>query len=196
MALTKRYLNMKNLRHLLLITAALTAYVTTASAQRWSVSANAADMANLGTISIEGSYAAGRHISVNASAEVNPWTFRKGEDDQFQDRKQTYAAGVRWWPWNAYSGWWVSGKAQYQEYNKGGLINEQTREGDAFGLGVGAGYSLMLGKNINIDFGLGLWGGYDIYTTYACPNCGKVVDSGDKWFFLPNELVLAIMWIF
>ena len=50
------------------------------------------------------------------------------------------------------------------------------------GIAFGGGYSLMLGEHINLDFGLGLWTGYQKYVTYACPQCGKVVDSGEKWF--------------
>ena len=96
-----------------------------ASAQRWAVGVDVADMINLGTISIDGAVATGQHITINAEASVNPWTFHKGEADQFQNRKQTYSLGVRYWPWNVYSGWWISGAAQYREYNYGGITQIQ-----------------------------------------------------------------------
>ena len=168
----------------------------TASAQKWAVAVNAGDMVSLGTVSVEGAVAVERHATVNASAKINPWTFRKGSPDQFQNRHQTYAIGARWWPWNVYSGWWLGGEGQYQQYNRGGLGSSNTEEGDAYGLGVSGGYALMLGKHVNLDFGLGLWGGRSIYTVYACPTCGKVVDSGRKWFVLPNELILSFQWVF
>ncbi len=187
---------MKKLSFIISLVVISLSSAATAHAQNWGVAVNAADMLDLGTISVEGSYAVGRHWSVNASAEVNPWTFRHGEDNQFQDRRQTYAAGVRWWPWNVYSGWWFAMKGQYQEYNRGGLVDDQTREGDRFGLGVNGGYSLMLSEHVNLDFGIGFWGGYDMYTTYACPSCGKIVDEGKQWFFLPNEIMIALMWTF
>ena len=179
-----------------------------ASAQQWSVSVNAADMVSLGTISAEGSVSVGQHATINAVAKVNPWTFNKNRPEQFQNRQQTYSIGARWWPWNVYSGWWMAGRAQYQQYNRGGLrvlevMNERSRvepgmteEGDAYGLSLGAGYSLMLGKHVNIDFGFEVWGGRTIYTVYACPTCGKVTESGKKWFFLPNDLVLSFQWVF
>lgn len=187
------------------------AMAQTASAQQWAVAVNAADMVSLGTISAEGSVSVGQHATINAVAKVNPWTFNKNRPEQFQNRQQTYSIGARWWPWNVYSGWWMAGRAQYQQYNRGGfrvleVMNgmpdqvrhdgRMTEEGDAYGLSLGAGYSLMLGKHVNIDFGLEVWGGRTIYTVYACPTCGKVTESGKKWFFLPNDLVLSFQWVF
>ncbi len=180
-----------------------------ATAQTWAVAVNAADAVELGTIGVEGSAAVGQHWSIHANAKVNPWTFGRRDTsadnnglfqspnpDQKQDRKQVYAAGVRWWPWNVYSGWWIGGKGQYQEFNYGGLLTETSQEGDAFGAGFSGGYSLMLKEHWNLDFGLGFWTGWMKYTTYACPSCGKVVDEGQKWFILPNEAILSLVYIF
>lgn len=168
-----------------------------AAAQRFSVSTDLVDYLNLGTLNAEASVAAGRHITANVSVRVNPWTFHKGiPGHQLQNRHQTYAAGIRWWPWNVFSGWWVGCKAQYQEYNRGGILRQRTEEGDAFGLGLSAGYSLMIHPNINLDFGLGGWTGQKVYTEYACPHCGKITGSGTRWFVLPNELTVALMFTF
>ncbi len=169
----------------------------TASAQKWSVSTDLMDYLNLGTLNAEASAAVARHITVNASVRVNPWTFHKGvTGHQMQNRHQTYAAGIRWWPWNVYSGWWISCRAQYQEYNRGGIIGQETQEGDAFGMAVGAGFSLMVHKNINLDFGLGGWVGRKVYTDYACPLCGRITGSGTGWFVMPNEILIALMFTF
>ena len=194
---------------LVILSILLLSWAQTASAQQWAVAVNAADMVSLGTISAEGSVSVGQHATINAVAKVNPWTFNKNRPEQFQNRQQTYSIGARWWPWNVYSGWWMAGRAQYQQYNRGGsqVLNAatswgsrgepgMTEEGDAYGLSLGAGYSLMLGKHVNIDFGLEVWGGRTIYTVYACPTCGKVTESGKKWFFLPNDLVLSFQWVF
>ena len=166
-------------------------------AQSWSASVNTIDYLNFGTIGAEASAAVSRHFTVNASAKVNPWTFHRGDPDiQMQNRHQTYALGARWWPWNVYSGWWVSCYAQYQEYNRGGIFRRRTEEGDAFGMGLSAGWSLMLHSNINLDLGLGFWGGRKIYTEYECPWCGRVTDTGAKWFLMPNELIVALLFTF
>ena len=187
---------MRKMTFLIAIATAIMLNSNSASAQRWAVGVDVADMINLGTISIDGAVATGQHITINAEAAVNPWTFHKGEVDQFQNRKQVYSLGVRYWPWNVYSGWWISGAAQYREYNYGGITDNKSEEGDMGGIAFGGGYSLMLGEHINLDFGLGLWTGYQKYVTYACPQCGKVVDSSEKWFVMPNNLKLGLIWIF
>lgn len=165
--------------------------------QNWSISTNLMDYVSLGALNAQGSAGVGRRVTIEASARVNPWTFHKGDPDkQMQNRHQTYAAGVRYWPWHIYSGWWVSGMAQYQEYNRGGIISQSTEEGDAFGLSLGAGYSLMLHEHINMDFGLSFWTGQKAYVRYACPSCGKITENGSQWFIMPNELRVAIQYIF
>lgn len=180
----------------LLLIAAFT-LVTAAKAQTYSVSTNLMDYVSLGTINAEVSAAAGRHITINASARLNPWTYHKGEvDKQMQNRHQTYALGMRYWPWHIYSGWWFSAAAQYQEYNRGGIISQATEEGDAYGISPGAGYSLMLHERLNLDFGLSFWAGQKTYVRYACPSCGKITDKGAKWFIMPNEIRVAIAYIF
>lgn len=175
----------------------LIVFAVSASAQKWSVATNIMDYVSLGTFNAEGSVATGRHITLNASARVNPWTFFEGDNGrQMQNRHQTYAAGIRYWPWHIYSGWWFSAALQYQEYNRGGIISQSTEEGDAYGISPGTGYSLMLHENLNLDFGLSFWTGQKTYITYACPSCGRVTDKGSKWFIMPNEIRVAIQYIF
>lgn len=175
----------------------LIVFAVSASAQKWSVATNIMDYVSLGTLNAEGSVATGRHITLNASARVNPWTFFEGDNGrQMQNRHQTYAAGIRYWPWHIYSGWWFSAALQYQEYNRGGIISQNTEEGDAYGISPGAGYSLMLHENLNLDFGLSFWTGQKTYITYACPSCGRITDKGSKWFIMPNEIRVAIQYIF
>lgn len=194
------------MRKLVILISSLFLYAAAASAQTWAVAVNAADAIDLGTIGLEGSVAVGQHWSIHAGAKVNPWTFSKHDTwnglfsepdpDQKQDRKQVYAIGARWWPWNVYSGWWVGAKAQYQEYNHGGIITKTAEEGDAFGAALAGGYSLMLKEHWNLDFGLGVWGGCTKYRKFAYPENGKITEEGHKWFFLPNEVILSLVYIF
>ena len=167
-----------------------------ADAQKYAVAVNTADAIALGTISIDCSYSTGRHITVNAGARINPWTFQSGSSKQFQTRHQTYYAGIRYWYWNAYSGWWTGTKAQFQEYNRGGILSQTTEEGNAYGLAINGGYSLMLSKHLNLDFGIGLWGGKQSYTEFSCPKCGRITASGKRFFILPDELIISLAWIF
>lgn len=182
----------------LIITLALALGVATAaSAQKWSVGTNLIDYINFGTLNVEGSVAVSRYMTVNASARYNPWNFRRYEKDtQMQNRVQQYALGVRVWPWHIYSGWWFGARAQYQEYNRGGIRSYVTEEGDAFGLGLSFGYTLMLHKRLNMEFGAGAWGGMTSYGTFEYPRYGKLIDRGTKWFVMPNDLLVSLVWIF
>lgn len=174
---------------------AVLAAMFSANAQQFSVSTNAVDYANFGTFNAEASAAVARHFSVNAGVRYNPWSFRHGED-QMQNKAITASAGFRWWPWNIYSGWWMGARAQWEQYNRGGIVSLETEEGDAYGAALSAGYSLMLHRNVNLDFGFGLWGGYKTYTVYRCPTCGKIVDEGSKFFVMPSDLLISLMFTF
>ena len=182
----------------------LQAVLRPAGAQEISLATNLADYAQAGTLNAEASYGFDRHWSVNAGFRYNP--FRYGSDDNLRlHRQRLFSAGARYWPWHIYSGWWLSAKAQYQEYANTGpeaqLLPDLSgggpaTEGDRYGIGLGAGYSKMLGPHLNLDFGLGLWGGYSTYVRYSCPSCGRIVASGDKAFFLPSEFILGLNYIF
>ena len=120
------------MKHKIIFTLMLIMVPLLCPAQNWSVSTNLVDYVSLGTLNAEGGVGVGRRVTLQASARVNPWTFHKGDpDSQMQNRHQTYAAGIRYWPWHIYSGWWISGMAQYQEYNRGGtsLFRPQIRYG-------------------------------------------------------------------
>ena len=166
-----------------------------ARAQQLSVSTTALGSADFLTANAAASAAAARHWSVNAGFMYNPWSFR-GEWGEMRASRRTASAGTRFWFWNVYSGWWLGAKAQWEEYNRGGIRSPRTEEGDAFGAGLSAGYSLMLHRNINLDFGLGFWGGYKKYTVYSCPTCGRINEQGAKAFILPNDVLVSLMFTF
>ena len=199
---------MRLIRIFLAASAALVLSCGVARAQRYSVSTNFVEWANLGTVNGEAGFAVAQHFSVHAGARYNNWTFRRGDPEdrfedpegdserQFQNRKQAYSLGIRWWPWYVYSGWWGYARGQYMEYNRGGLIRHVAEEGDAYGVGIGVGYTRMLHKNWNIEFGAGLWGGQTRYTEYRCTNCGSVNASGKKFFILPDDVFVSLIFIF
>lgn len=167
-----------------------------AEAQRFSLSTNVLDYACLGTMNIEGAYSVSRRWSLTLGADYNPFTFRKGRSDQFQLRQQSYSIGARLWPWHTWSGWWFAGKMRYQEYNSGGIVSSLTDEGDRAGLGMYAGYTYMLGSHLNLEFGMGVWGGVDWFTRYSCQSCGLTVGSGRRWFVLPDDIMIALVYVF
>ena len=166
-------------------------------ARRFAVSTNLAGYANLGTMNAELSYSFSRRWTVNAGIKYNPWTFRASSPArQFQNRQQSYSAGARFWPWHVYSGWWIAGKLQYQEYNMGGIISRSTEEGDRAGVGLAAGYTHMLHPRLNIEFGAGFWTGVKWFTEYSCPACGLTRTSGNRAFILPDNFRISISYVF
>lgn len=159
------------------------------------VSTNVLDYANFATLNVETGLAVARHWSLSAGAKYNPFTFGKGDGTILQ-RQQTYSVGARFWPWYIFSGWWICAKAQYQEFCSGGITSRRTSQGDRYGGSLSAGYTFMLSKHFNLEFGLGAWGGYEVYTAFNCQHCGQTVDSGSKYFLLPNDVTFALSYVF
>lgn len=187
---------MKHIRLILVLV--LLGVAARVSSQDFSLSTNVLDYARLGTLNMNASLGFARHFSAEAGLRYNPFTFkgREGVADTMQARQRTVAAGVRYWPWHIHSGWWLAGKAQYQEFNMGGITEAATREGDRYGAGLTGGYTYMVSPHFNMEFGIGLWGGHEVFTVYQCPTCGKVVDSGQKAFLLPNDALLGLVYVF
>lgn len=180
----------------LLAAVMLAAALPEARAQRFTLGTNAVDLLSLGTLNAEASVAVSQHYSVHCGAELNPWTWNaKNPEKQLQQRQNSYWGGLRWWPWHVYSGWWAGVDGRYTVYNGGGVTRRETEEGDAFGGGLYGGYALMLSDNWNLDLGVGLWGGWKVYTVYACPVCGAITGEGQKGFLLPDARI-ALQWIF
>lgn len=166
-----------------------------ANCQKIAVGSNLVGYANLGTMNVEVSYALGRRWSLAAGARYNPFSF-SSKGKEFRNRQQCYAVGARFWPWHVYSGWWVAGKLQYQEYSTAGIISSGSEEGDRFGAGLTAGYTYMLHPNLNLEFGLGFWSGVSVYSSYDCAVCGVPVGQGNRVFFLPNDVIIGISYVF
>lgn len=184
-------------RKIMISLLALTCASLSCRAQKFSLSTNILDYACLGTVNVDASYSVARRWSLTAGARYNPFTFMKGNpDSQMQLRQQSYAVGARLWPWHTMSGWWFGSKMRYQEYSFGGVWSDETAEGDRCGLGLYVGYTHMLSRHFNLEFGLGCWGGMDFYRRYSCPVCGQLVSAGRKLFILPDDLMISVAYVF
>ena len=167
----------------------------TASAQQFSVATNLLDYADFGTLNAEGDVAVGRRWTLTAGAKYNPFLFRP-DTEPVSARQRAFGAGVRFWPWHVFSGWWLAGRIQYQEFNRGGIRSAETDEGDRYGAGLSAGYSYMLHPHLNVSVGAGVWGGYERFITYSCPVCGMTEGTGEKTFILPHDLTISLSYVF
>lgn len=166
-------------------------------AQEYSVATNLLGWANMGTMNMEASYGFARRWTAVAGVRYNPFTFQHPKTKEpMRNRQQSYSLGLGFWPWHIHSGWWLSGKIRYQEYNIGGFRSPETREGDRVGASLSFGYSYMLSEHFNVGAGAGAWAGYDFFTRYTCPRCGRIIDSGKESFILPDDIILSIAYVF
>lgn len=193
-------------RYTILLVSLFLCFSFSAHAQKYAVSTNALEWVDFLTPNASFQYGFSQHWSLEAAARYNCWSWRTGgtfeerQVNEIKARQQAYSLGFRWWPWNVYSGWWVASRIQYQEYDYGGLATfkwlPNNEAGDAFGASILAGYALQIHKHWDLEFGLGFWGGYKLYTAYACPYCGRIVDKGSKWFFQPDQAMISIVYVF
>lgn len=176
----------------------LSSFLERVSAQQVALSTNLAGYLDFGTLNAEASVSLARRWTLVTSARYNPFSYNTSAPAEKQiHRKQiAFAAGARYWPWHVNSGWWTGSKAQYQQFNSGGLFSPETSEGERYGLTLSGGYTYMIAKGLNAEFGLSFWGGYENYTSYDCPVCGLTVGKGEKFFLLPDEAIISLVYLF
>ena len=167
-----------------------------APAQRFNISTNLMEYANLGTLNLDVSYGVARNWSVEAGVRCNPFKFESERRGVFFNRQQSYSVGARYWLWHINTGWWFGSKLRFQEYSSGGVFSDGSEEGNRYGVGMYAGYSYMIFPHFNIEFGLGMWGGGGSYRSYSCPVCGITVGEGNKMFILPDDVMIALVYVF
>lgn len=152
---------------------------------RVAIATNLVDYIDGGTLNMDASLSLSEHVTIGGAMRYNPY------DDK--SRQRTFSLGARWWPWYVYSGWWLSGNANYQEFSD---TSSSLREGDRYGASFRMGYSHLISKHFNIDIGWGLWGGYEIYKEYGCGTCARIRQQGTNYFFAPDSFILSIAYIF
>ena len=54
----------------------------------------------------------------------------------------------------------------------------------------------MVTPHFNIEFGLGGWTGVDWFRRYSCQQCGPIQDLGQRWFVLPDDIMIALAYVF
>jgi hypothetical protein len=188
---------MRGMNRIMIVVAGVLMSCLPSMAQKFGLSTNLLEDLCLGTMNMELSYSLSQKWTLTAGAKYNPFTFKGDEPaGQFQLRQRSVALGARMWPWHTGSGWWLAGKLRYQEYSWGGLLKKTSQEGDRYGAGLYAGYTYMLNAHINLEFALGCWAGLDDYRRYSCANCGFTLDSGRKAFLLPDDIMLALVYVF
>lgn len=170
----------------------------TAKAQKWSLATNILDYANFLTLNAEAGVSVHKNWSIAVQCRYNPFSFGTGLNDagSVYNRKLAVAAGARYWPFFVYSGFYYGGKLQWSRYSQGGIFSMKSTEGDAVGLGLNAGYSLIVSRHFNIEFGVGFWFGWSRYREYDSPVCGKRTGEGRRMFIAPNDIQINLLYNF
>ncbi|MBQ0024465.1 MAG: DUF3575 domain-containing protein [Bacteroidales bacterium] len=140
--------------------------------------------------------AVARNWTTDVQFRYNPWEFVKSAAYMSQDVKYQAQVGVRYWPWYTFSGLWLKGALQAQNYRRGGFEGIRPEMGNKYGVAASVGYSLMITKWFNIDFGAGLWGGFKRYQVFADQNFETVKEKGGNGFISGNELSVSASFIF
>ncbi len=168
-------------------------------AQSVAVSADVAQCAFLGTMNLELSWSVAQHWTLSAGARVNPWTFsRQDPQTSIQARQTSFSLGTRWWPWHAFSGWWVGIRAQYTPFfSTTGVWRPALATGSFVGGGLSFGYMYMLTRHLNIEAALGGVGGWmPSYTLYYSAFHPDVRDAGPRWFIAPELISVTLCYVF
>lgn len=189
---------MKKIRNIIIIIAALLAgNAYTADAQKVSVSTNLLTWANFGTANLEANVSVSKHFTLFAGAKYNPWEIRTKSQVTLLNQQLTGFLGAKYWPWHVYSGWWIGAKAQFQDFDQAGLWSQNLVSGKALGLGLSAGYSVMISEKVNLDLGIGGWGGSVLgYTAYKDLAGLEVAQQGKRGFIFLDNMIVAFTYIF
>lgn len=170
-----------------------------AEAQNWAVSTNALSWANLGTVNAEGSVSLGKQLTINAGFTANPWEVTTNTYVNVKNQQYGGYLGFKYWFWHVYSGWWIGAKAQYKNFEQVGLLTSNLMKGDAMGGGLASGYSILISESLNLDLGLGIWGGRLIrYKEYEGTVAKEtmLIDAGPRNFVFVDNVIISLVYIF
>ncbi len=166
-----------------------------ANAQKWSISTNLLDYVNFGTINADVGLSVNKHWTISLSGKYNPFYFNF-PDNPIINKKGMAAFNARFWPFFVYSGLFYGFGAQCGVYRNGGIFSDYTREGLAGGFTFEIGYSLILTKHLNIEFGIGVWAGANRFKMYSSTQCGRKISEGTKPFLTFNDLQINLLYNF
>lgn len=174
------------------------AFSVSAMAQKVELESNAVSLIDLGTLSLEAGMSVAQHFSLHVGGKYNPWTFKLESPSLLvKDQHKVCYAGVRYWPWYVFSSWWVSMKVEYLDFLQTGVWRPAVESGRGVGVGLGVGYTKMLGEHFNLDVGIGGIGGWLFeYMLNNSQNYTSVRDSGARHFIYPDGLQVGIMYVF
>lgn len=157
------------------------------------------------TINIGGELQVAPRWSVDLSANLNSWSFNHGR----RWKHWMLQPEARYWLCEGTAGHFFAIHALGGQFNFGNLsfahnfagvefgqLRDRRFQGWAGGVGLGYGYSWVLGRHWNIEAEIGLGYIYAKYDEYECEGCGRKTDKGHKGFFSPTKAAINIIYVF
>ena len=166
-------------------------------AQKFALSTNLAEWAYYGTANLDASLSVSQHFSVFVGGHYNQWKFAANSDNPVFNNQTSAYAGVRYWPWYVYSGWWLGARLRYTDFSRLGFFLPTFKEGRSVGAGVSFGYTWMIHEKFNIEVGGGIWGGRHLqYAKYWSSDSMDHMEKGPRNFLALEDLSVALMYVF
>lgn len=159
------------------------------------ISTNLMDWLDLGTANLSVEYAFARRWSADVVTEYNFLSLRGGA---LKDKRRGVTVGVRYWPWHTYSGFWVRPFMGAESSDAAGLpLKFLNKRCDRFGAGVSGGYSLMIARNLNLDFGIGFWGGLRHDLPGGTETNANGTAPARSWggYIAPKDIRISLMFV-
>ena len=181
-----------HMKRLLLVLSFLLLMAIPGRGQIVAVQTNLLDYAALGTLNLQAQISFAQHFSAFVDGRINPWQFGQAENPVKLKHKKV-SAGLRFWPWYVYSGWWFAASVQWSDFDRHNIFKTpNVLASKGFGGGLSAGYSFMLHKNLNLDVGAGIC--YTRYQSYVVNNIPD--NKGTQSFFQPDFLSVSLVYVF
>lgn len=182
---------MKN-KYIILVVLILTAFTHKAAAQEIAFRTSATLWATA-TPNIEVSAPIDRHWTVHLPVAYNPWVFK----DNSRLQQLTTMPGFRWWKQQANVHYFMSIYGIASRFHFGGWFNQKHRyNGKAFGAGIGAGYSFVLGRHWNIEAELGLGYVHANYDKCEWKQNSRLIGSYKEWKLIPTKIDVSFVYFY
>lgn len=142
--------------------------------------------------------------SIDLSGNYNAWTLHQHRWKHWMVQPE-----ARYWLCDASAGHFFAAHALGGQFNVGHLsfardifglntsnLKNHRYQGWAAGVGVGYGYSWILGKHWNIEAEIAVGWVYAHYDIYECHGCGGSIGKNHKNLVMPTKAALNVVYVF
>lgn len=143
--------------------------------------------------------ALGRHLTFGAGVGVKSWPrwlpWDNDKENPTKWRQFIVVPELRFWPKEAYTGWFFGLNGVYSHYNIGGVkfpfglfpdVQDHRYQGDLYAGGLFAGHSWWLGDHFRLEALAGVNAGYYKAEKYECAHCGALIGQEKGPVLLPR----------